>query len=466
MALPLFASVSAFAGGPLLVGSGTIGTSGKQLTWNPAAMPIQYRVDGGPLSATINNSSALGRIRAMFDVWQNVPTAAISYKYAGPILSTAGFSDGNIDTLAEYNSVMDACSKGTQNPIVLDTDGSLAKQLGMDESVIAFAGICRVSADGYITAGFAFLNGIWQDGVSSSLNPEITSSMFDQAVAHEMGHFSGLDHSVLNDGWNHDSCSVDDIAGRPLMFPFLKNCPTRVESGLPFLATDDTAWISSLYPASQFAQQYGTISGYIVFSDGVTQTQGVNVIARQVDDPATPEKEASRYAVSVVSGYLFTGNPGQDVTAKYLPCSPASACPNGYYGNNSGGSRFGSRDPLLIGFYSIPVPAGTYTIEVENLDGTYVKGSSVGPLDPPMRNPGVPEFWNDDESALDSPQSATPITVAPGQNLRDINIILNGTPNRYDNFEDGGTAASRLLSPFRQFPGQHRLHRFGKELEG
>jgi hypothetical protein len=115
---------------------------------------------------------------------------------------------------------------------------------------------------------------------------------------------------------------------------------------------------------------------------------------------------------------------------------------------------------------TVTLPAGTYTIEVENLDGTYVKGSSVGPLDPPMRNPGAPEFWNEDESALDSPQSATPITVAPGQNLRDINIILNGTPNRYDNFEDGGTAASRLLSPLRQFPGQHRLHRFGKELEG
>lgn len=106
-------------------------------------MPIQYRVDGGSLSATINNSAALDRIRAMFDVWQNVPTAAISYKYAGPILPTAGFSDGNVNTLAEYNSVMDACSKGTQNPIVLDTNGSLAKQLGMDESVIAFAGTCR-----------------------------------------------------------------------------------------------------------------------------------------------------------------------------------------------------------------------------------------------------------------------------------------------------------------------------------
>jgi hypothetical protein len=148
----------------------------------------------------------------------------------------------------------------------------------------------------------------------------------------------------------------------------------------------------------------------------------VNVIARRIDDPSTAANESRRIAVSVVSGYLFTGNPGQSIT-----------------GTNTGGSSTGTRNPLKIGFYDIPVPPGTYTVEIESINQGFDGGSSVGPLDPPIPNPGLSEFWTTNQSAFNDPAARDTITVAPGQTINGINIILNGSQTRFDQFEDGGS---------------------------
>ena len=126
-------------------------------------------------------------------------------------------------------------------------------------------------------------------------------------------------------------------------------------------------------------------------------------------------------AVSVVSGYRFTGNPGQSIT-----------------GDNTGGSAHGSRDATLIGYYEIPVPPGTYTVEVESIDTSFQGGSGLGPLDSPIPQPGQHEYWHSDESAFDDPTASDPVTVNAGQTVDQINIILNGTQPRFDEFEDPG----------------------------
>ena len=203
------------------------------------------------------------------------------------------------------------------------------------------------------------------------------------------------------------------------MFP-VEFCQSRKSAGLPILAPDDAAWISKLYPKSTFAANYGTISGFIFFSDGITHVQGLNVIARRVDDPNTPQNESRRIAVSVVSGYSFTGNPGQSVS-----------------GDNTGGSAFGSRNPALIGYYEIPVPPGAYTVQTELIDSAFTGGSSVGPLDPPVVTYGGVEYWHHFESAFDQYNQPDTVTVQAGQKISNINIILNGTPPRFDQFEDG-----------------------------
>jgi len=428
----LLTARSVQAGGPLLVGGPNFGVEGQAFIWDPAAMPIQYRVDGGPLSSkpdgtvVTDNAAGLARVQAMFQVWQDVPTAAISYANAGPIQSVGVFTDGDVSTAEEFDAVGASCDDGTQSPIVFDADGRVVDQVIGDPNVIGFSSTCRLDATtGRIVSALVLMNGRYQDGIDAGdsypPNDEMTAAEFGEALAHEFGHFSGLDHSQINIDVLQQAagaCLLSELTTLPLMFPFAQ-CQARSKAGLPVLAPDDVAWISRLYPETAdspptkipFGSKYGTISGAILFSDGVTHAQGVNVIARDASRPFA-------VAVSVVSGYLFTGNPGQNLT-----------------GTNDAGSSFGSRNPLLVGTYDIPVPAGAYKIEVESIFEGFEGGSGVGPLSPPIPNPGQNEFWNVGESATDSVALSSPVSVTAGAVVNEINITLNGTPERFDSFE-------------------------------
>ena len=437
----------AFAGGPLVVGGPAVGNQppygidGQPFTWNPAKMPIAYRVDPGPMAVNssgtkvIDHAAGLQRLQSMFGVWQSVSTANISFSNAGELLATGAYTGGDVTTAAQFNALMGSCKSGTQNPVIFDANGSLFASLGLSSAVIGFNSGCAVdTTKGYLSGSAIVLNGKFQDGVDSGTNYELTANQFDQAITHEMGHFAGLDHSQINlDAFLQADypCNLDELAGIPLMFPVLF-CQARKEAGFPVLAPDDAAWISSLYPNASTGNAYGTISGTIYFGDGISMFQGVNVIARQVDDPYTSEDESRRIAVSSVSGYLFTGNLGQSVTAALA--SPSE--------DNTNGNRSGSRNPALRGFYQLSVPPGTYTVEVETIDEDFVAGSSVGPLDPPVAM-DFPEFWNNDESAFDFPLQRDAITVHSGDKITGIDIILNNQFPRFDGYEDNGT----LLDP-------------------
>jgi hypothetical protein len=421
----VLASGLAFAGEPLSITGPAATQPGQAFVW-PSGSTIQYTVDTGPLSTTpsgqvvISNAQGLTRVKSLFQNWQSVPTTSITYTYAGPITGVTG---GDVKTVADFNTVKGSCTAGTQNPVVFDANGSIFSGLGLDPLVIGFASTCKMNAQtGQIVSAMVTLNGEFRDGVSTSTNFELSADQFDEAMTHEIGHFSGLGHSQINLALYQtgvvDACDTDDLAGLPLMFP-VEFCQSRKSAGLPILSPDDVAWISKLYPGASYASSYGTISGFVLFSDGITAFQGANVIARRVDDPSTPEDESKRIAVSSVSGFLFTGNPGQNIS-----------------GDNAGGSPFGSRNTALIGYYEIPVTPGTYTVEVEAIDGQFTGGSSVGPLDPPVLV--VPaEHWHAYESAFDDQTQADPVTVAAGQKVSNLNIILNGTPPRFDPNEDG-----------------------------
>lgn len=443
--------VCAVAGGPNVVGGPPVGTrpafgiDGKPFTWNPAKMPISYRVDPGPMAinpsgvVVIDHAAGAQRVQSMFAVWQEVPTASLSFSNIGSLLPAGSYTGGDLTTATQFNDVMGSCKSGIQNPIIFDANGGLIASLGLPPEVIGFNSGCAVdTTNGFLLGSAIVLNGKFQDGVntpkSASPNFEITANEFDEAITHEMGHFSGLGHSQINLDLllaGAFPCDVDSLSGLPLMFP-VEFCQARKDAGLPVLAPDDVSWISSLYPSATTVNNYGTISGTIFFGDGVTPVQGVNVIARLIDDPNTPEDESRRVAVSAVSGYLFTGNPGQSVTANMGPASE----------NNANGSPAGSRNPALIGFYQISVPPGTYTVEVEPVYSNFVGGSGVGPLDPPAPMPGQPEFWNKQESAFDFPLQRDTITVHAGDKITGIDIILNSPIPRYDQFEDEG----RLLN--------------------
>jgi hypothetical protein len=433
-----FAAVC-FAGGPIAVGGPALGVDGQPFLWDLSPGPISYRVDSGPLSVNpsgtvvVDNANGLTRVQAATQAW-SIPTAAIRYQYAGPIQAAGSFSGGDVTTVEQFNAVFGSCISGVQNPVIFDANGSMFDQLIGDPFVIDFAGPCAVNMSGKITGAFVALNGRFIDGVNDGKNNrELSSDRFDAALIHEFGHFSGLDHAQINLNCLLYGCSsFAETQGLPTMFPILLDPEQKT------LSTDDQSWISKLYPNGSTAASYGTISGHVFFSDGKTPTQGVNVIARRIGSPANSEA----IAVSVVSGFKFTGNPGQPITSHYLPCSPASQCPpNGFRSDNSAGSSRGSRDPQWIGYYELLVPApGNYTIEVESINSSFSGGSRVGPVSPPLALPGgIPRFWKAGGTNHDDPyDNSSTVSVGAGATVSNIDIILEGTDATFDQFEDPG----------------------------
>lgn len=380
------------AGGPLYVRS-----NGNPYVW--ATMPIPYQTDSGPLSATVTEGQAQSRVAAMFTVWQDVPTSRIAYTRAGPVQATTGFSGGDVSTAAEWNAVHADCANGVQSPIVYDADGTIFTDLGYDiTSIVGFATPCIGNP---IISGEAMMNGLFQDGVNAGTNKEVTAALFDAAFIHEFGHFSGLDHSQINlNCFTGPFCTADDLEGVPTMFPFL------IDESQGVLADDDKAWISRLYPqtsgATTFANTYGTIRGTVFFSDGQSRAQFVNVIARRVDTGANEDR---RNAVSVSSGFKARVNWGNPI--------------------NGGGDSFGSTAAGDIGLFEIPVPAGSYTVEVESVDPNFVDGSRIGgwPYSDRILMPGT------------APAPLGPIVVAAGATVSGNDIVLIGTDPRFDQFE-------------------------------
>ncbi len=382
IAVTWLAAGHALAGGPLAVRS-----NGQPYLW-PAGV-ITYQTDGGPLSPMVSEAAIQARVVASFDVWQAVSTSSIAYARGGPISATGAFSDGDVSTAVEYAAVEASCDNSVQNPVVYDADGTILRDLGFDTTrVLGVAGPCALSASN-ITSGFVILNGLLQDQPPPA---DPSAAAFDAAIIHEIGHFSGLDHSQINVNCT-SSCVGDELAGLPTMFPNL------IHFSQGQLAVDDIAWISRLYPAASFATTHGAISGVVFFTDGESHAQLVNVIARPLDGGLNLDRTS---AASVISGYKFRAIHG----------NPLTGAPPSNFGSTAAGD---------IGLFEIPVPAGTYTIEVESIHPSFTGGSRVGEFRIAM--PGS------------APAPLGPIIVSAGMTVSGNDVILQNTPPRFDQFE-------------------------------
>lgn len=149
---------------------------------------------------------------------------------------------------------------------------------------------------------------------------------------------------------------------------------------------DDQAAISRLYPVTAqnqssfpgkqvFSSSTARIHGSVYFTNAHGATaqpmQGVNVVARWIN-PQTGQP-SRRYAVSSVSGFLFTGNEGNPITGL----------------DDAAGDPFqdwGSQSQTLEGFFDLAglqLPSGSsaqYQLSVEAVDPTWSPG--VGPYSP------------------------------------------------------------------------------------
>ena len=389
----------AHGGGPLVVQA-----DGTPFVW-PTTSAIGYTTDDGPLSATVGEAAARSRIAAMFGVWQNVATASISFAREGFIEPVGAFNGGDVNNVQEFDAVEGDCANGNQSPITYDANGQIFVDLGIDEtSVIGFAGPCSVNiAQGLILSGEAVMNGLFQDGNDANV-PDLTVGEFDATFVHEFGHFAGLDHSQINVDCGFVNCGSAALAGLPTMFPFLVS-DTQISP-----STDDIAWLSKLYPASGgsgFDATHGHLTGTIYFSDGESQVQGVNVIARPVDTGGTPEDESVTKGVSNLSGFRFKARHGNPILADVPGLNPSFS---------------GSVNPGFIGSFEIPVPAGDYVVEFESVDPAFDLDSGIGDILFPIPIPGL----------VPAP---IPVTVAAGATTSVGDVVLVGTPPRFDQFE-------------------------------
>jgi hypothetical protein len=404
----ILAALVARAGGPLYVG-GPNDVEGLPFRWDPASFPLTYWTDQGMLGNQ-TNTQADNLVAQAFQVWQDVPTASISFTAQGKL-----GADVTSSNFMSFDNALEDCSTAPGPPagtiakarsIVYDVNGSIVRDVIGDDpnSLLGFADpVCFESngSENLYTRGLALLNGIWIDGVNTSTNGEVTLAEFRAVFIHEFGHLMGLDHSQINWQCQWGSCSTEEFQGMPTMFPYLVQ---GQELEMATLAVDDIAAISELYPTVDFSTTTGRIQGRIFFSDGATPAQGFNVIARRVDHPG-------RIAVSNVSGFLFTADAGNPLV-RYPGLTP---------------SPFGSRNQTLIGFFATPgLPPGDYTVEVEAIYPEFVFGSGLNPIGSlgfqfPLPGP--------------SPPVSAAITVTAGS-THEIDITLNDNLSRFDAWED------------------------------
>jgi len=439
LALAVLTVIAARAGGPLYVGGPLPMAEGVPFVWT--INPLTYWTDLGKLG-TLTNAEANTMVAQAFQVWQDVPTATISFSRSGAL-----GGDVTASNIMDVLNAIQGCgalgSIAKDRSIIYDVDGSaVAALLGQENenTVLGFASVACADTNhvdsNYYLRGYAVLNGRFLDGTNNATNPEVSETGFKAVMIHEFGHLIGLDHSQINLDCLTGTCSQAELAGVPTMFPVLLQ---GAEVAMSTPAADDIAWLSELYPETvssppsrvPYASTMGRITGHVFFSDGQSPAQGFNVIARRVGDPLVT-------AVSSVSGYLFTADAGNPLVQ--LPgLTP---------------SPYGSRDPALIGFYDLPgLPDGSYSVEVEAIHNSeptpFVNGSSVGPFGNygfqfplpsllPTPPACTPQYLVSGTTATCNSADATPLTVTGGSVVSTgTDVILIATPPRYDAWEDG-----------------------------
>ena len=412
----LFFTDTVIAGGPLLVNK-----NGKAVTWD-SDQPVPFTPDKGDLGL-LSNDEAIQTTKELFQLWEDVPTASITFN-----------QDGQLSEDINGSNVLDFLNNLSTDisPIIFDNDGSVTDAIfgiGANEVTIGFAGpqfffLTDNNDLGIIASGRAVMNGLFFDGLP---NPsDLFLKDFRGTFAHEFGHFIGLVHSQIN----IENLNSNDPDNVPLMFP------VSIEGMGETLQVDDLAAVSSLYPASSFENSTSVIRGRVFLSDGITQLQGANVIARSVSNPKV-------VAVSSFSGFLHLDpqNPG-----------------NG-----------GSNDPGLVGFYEIRgLEPGDYIVSIEQIDPSFSGASSVGSLTDPIQLPGIPEFYNIGESNDDTQECASIISVSKGEVVENIDIIINNPGTAGSNLSErepnNSLSNPQSISPFVTISGNINKNESGLSL--
>lgn len=310
--LPALAALfcyNAYAGGPLNVDGNT------PVHYSPATVTLNF--DIGTLG-TRTNSQADALVLQAFALWNTVATSSIALTQGNDLpvdVDGSNYATYIPDALQDNPAV----NSDNLNPVVYDNDGTIIDDLfgsGQSNYIAGFAASTYIAGTGKYKEGFMVLNG----------KMSLSDSDIVNTVAHEMGHFIGLDHSQIDidnsETYPGTACTTKAPDLYPLMYPVL----CRLQNTLH---ADDISAVSALYPSTDINSQFGQINGIFVDTNG-QPIRGANI---WVQNTSTGD------AYSIVSDYLLQ----------------------------------------KTGFFSIYLPPGDYTLHADAINPAFTAESSVGP---------------------------------------------------------------------------------------
>lgn len=253
-----------------------------------AVSSYQFRHQGGrvvkwqtlPVDLVVDNGSTdiLADVQSAAKAWNDIPTAQ---DVLGTVTRATDADGSALEfTAANFGSAWGK-AKDDIHEVVFDEDGSVLRLLGQEP--LNVNGLARTrSTGGVITDVDYVLNGM--------------RTNFDRrsTLVHEFGHIQGLMHSSvgMHNSISQPSAALDriPIGSVPTMHPYSNG--TGQNRRTP--EQDDISGLSELYPQSNFATSFGTITGRVTqcFTTPPKPLLGVNVRAVNVNNPSI---QISRY---------------------------------------------------------------------------------------------------------------------------------------------------------------------------
>jgi hypothetical protein len=211
----------------------TVG-DGRTVALRWAQLPVRYFVNERSVPG-VSAAQLQSAVERAFQTWQNLPSSAIDYQFVG-FTSAEPFDEDGIVTL------------GFQDRPEL-------------EGILGTTGFVVDTVTGAVVEAGILFNSVF----AWSVSPAGESGQFDlQSIAlHEIGHLSGLGHSLLGET-ELVSGHRRVIAAESVMFPFAFS-PGSIEGRA--LRADDIAGISDLYPSGPFSARTGSLSGRVMKDD-------------------------------------------------------------------------------------------------------------------------------------------------------------------------------------------------------
>ncbi len=239
-----------------------------QFTLRWTASPVPYFVSDA-IVPNVSIPSFQAAVARAFATWEAVPTASISYRFAGYTSNLPGDDDAR--------STLGFLNEPTLDRVLATTSFLVDGETG-----------ALVESDIFFNSAFAW-----------STAPAGESNRWDvETIAlHEIGHFSGLGHSAIGET-EVTATGRRMLSSETVMFPIALGAGNITGRTLD---PDDIAGISDLYPDGGFNRTTGSVSGRV--TEGGRGVFGAHVVAF---DPATGSLVGS-FTLSTTGQFSIAG---------------------------------------------------------------------------------------------------------------------------------------------------------------